>query len=297
MGKVKVNNLFKTYKVKGKKVNALNGMSFEIEQGEILGFLGPNGAGKSTTIKIMLDLIRADKGEVLIDGIDSRLPEARKRLGFMPENPQYFDTLTGFDLLMFSASMYGIDKDVAKKRAWELLEEFELKEAAKRPVRKYSKGMIQRVGFAAAIIHNPEILILDEPMSGLDPIGRVLFKNKMRELSDKGVTIFFSSHIIPDIEDICSRVIIVNKGKVVKSLTRTEIKYLTTTGFTIIVNKEVPNLGLKFIKLQEGLYEIKCAKDEIVNIIDLLKEKKVIIFDILPTKKDLENIFLDLTTY
>jgi len=295
MGKVIVNNLFKTYKVKGKKVNALNGMNFEIEQGEILGFLGPNGAGKSTTIKIMLDLIRTDKGEVLIDGIDCRLPEARKRLGFMPENPQYFDTLTGFDLLMFSASMYGLDKDVAKKRAWDLLEEFELKEAAKRPVRKYSKGMIQRVGFAAAIIHNPEILILDEPMSGLDPIGRVLFKNKMKELSDKGVTIFFSSHIIPDIEDICTRVLIVSKGKVIANLSREEIKYSATTGFNLITKSSIAIDGFTTTKLSSDLYKIFCKKEQLLDILEKIKENNVEIIDIEPVKKDLEILFIELT--
>ncbi|KAA0259048.1 ABC transporter ATP-binding protein [Deferribacter autotrophicus] len=291
---IRVNNLYKTFKSKRKKVNALNGMSFTVNKGEILGFLGPNGAGKSTTIKIMMDLIRADRGSAKILGIDSSSPVARLKVGFMPENPQYYDTLTGYDLLMFSAAIFKVDKNVAKKRAWELLEEFELKDAAKRPIRKYSKGMIQRIGFASTLIHDPEILILDEPMSGLDPMGRVLFKNKMLELNKKGVTIFFSSHIIPDIEDICSRVLIVNRGKVVKSLEKTEIKYLTTTGFKVIIDNPV-NIGLKLEKITDNLYSFLCPKNNLIDTLEKLKTHSTEIIDIEPVKKSLEDMFVEIT--
>ncbi|AEA33702.1 ABC transporter ATP-binding protein [Hippea maritima] len=292
MALIRVNSLEKTFRLKTKRFKALNGMSFEIEQGEILGFLGPNGAGKSTTIKIMMDLIRADSGSVEIAGVDSRNPEAKKNIGFMPENPQYFDTLTGFDLLIFTASVFGIDKKQASKKAWQLLEEFGLKEAAKRPIRKYSKGMIQRVGFAAALIHEPQILILDEPMSGLDPIGRILFKNKMKELNEKGVTIFFSSHIIPDIEDICSRVLIVNKGKAIKSLTREEIKFMTTTGFNVIIDRCIDELNCA--KISGNLYSIESKKDELIAVLKRIESYNVKIVDIEPVKKDLEEVFVEL---
>ena len=292
MALIEVNNLEKTFKVKTRRFKALSGMSFEVERGEILGFLGPNGAGKSTTIKIIMDLIRADKGEVEINGLSSRDPQARKFIGFMPENPQYFDSLTGLDLLLFTASVFGIDKKQASKKAWQLLEEFGLKDAAKRPIRKYSKGMIQRVGFASTLIHEPQVLILDEPMSGLDPIGRVLFKNKMKELNKNGVTIFFSSHIIPDIEDICSRVLIVNKGKVIKSLTREEIRFLTTTGFNIITDRCLDHP--KCAKISDNLYSIKTKKEELIRLLKQLEESNIKVIDIEPVKKNLEEVFVEL---
>ena len=291
---VKVDNLKKYFRVKRKTIQALDGMSFEINKGEMLGFLGPNGAGKSTTIKIMIDLIRSDDGKVLINGIDSKITDARKNIGFMPENPQYFDTIAGIDLLLFTASILNMDKNKAKDRAWQLLEEFGLKDAAKRPIRKYSKGMIQRIGFASTLIHEPELLILDEPMSGLDPIGRVLFKNKLIELNKKGVTIFFSSHIIPDMEDICTRVLIVNKGKAVKSLSKEEIKFMSTTGFTVTMNKAIENLP--YSKISDNLYSIECKKDELIKTLKFLENSQIKIIDIEPKKKDLEEIFIDMVS-
>ena len=292
MALIEVNSLEKTFKVKTKRFKALDGMSFKIEQGEILGFLGPNGAGKSTTIKIIMDLIRADRGNVEINGLSSRDPRARKFIGFMPENPQYFDSLTGLDLLLFAASVFGIDRRQAYQKAWQLLEEFGLKDAAKRPIRKYSKGMIQRIGFASTLIHEPQVLILDEPMSGLDPIGRLLFKNKMKELNEKGVTIFFSSHIIPDIEDICSRVLIVNKGKTIKSLTRDEIRFLTTTGFNIIIDRCLDHP--RCTKISGYLYSIKTKKEELIKLLRRLEEADIKIIDIEPVKKNLEEVFVEL---
>ncbi|MDK2793086.1 MAG: type transport system ATP-binding protein [Deferribacteres bacterium] len=294
MGILKINNLHKTFKTKGKFVKALDGINFSVEKGEILGFLGPNGAGKSTTIKTIMDLIRPDSGNVEIDGVDSRMPQARIKIGFMPENPQYYDTLTGYSLLMFTASVFGMDKNFARKKAWELLEEFDLKEAAKRPIRNYSKGMIQRIGFASAIIHNPEILILDEPMSGLDPMGRVLFKKKLKELNENGATIFFSSHIIPDIEDICSRVLIVNKGRVVADLSREEIKYSTTSGFNIITKSALDIQGVNFEKISNDLYKSYCKKEQLIELLEKIKETKIEIVDIEPVKKDLEDIFVEI---
>lgn len=291
---LKINNLYKTFKSKGRKVNALNGINFSVSKGEILGFLGPNGAGKSTTIKAIMDLIRPDSGTIEILGKDSRLAEARVHIGFMPENPQYFDTLTGRDLLMFTASVFNMDKKGAKNRSDELLEEFELKDAAKRPIRNYSKGMIQRIGFAASIIHYPEILILDEPMSGLDPMGRVLFKNKLLELNKKGTTIFFSSHIIPDIEDICNRVLIVSKGKVIKDLSREEIKYSTTNAFNIITKNNPGIENIPSEKISGELYRIYSDKDKLLEVLEIIKDKNVEIIDIEPVKKDLEDIFVEI---
>ena len=290
-----VKNISKSFKVKGKKVDVLKDLSFVIKKGEILGFLGPNGAGKSTTIKIILDLIRADSGEVNILGIPSTNFKSREKIGFMPENPQYYDNLTGLDLLMLTASMYKMDKEKAYKKACELLEKFELKESGKKQIRKYSKGMIQRIGFASSIIHDPEILILDEPMSGLDPVGRVLFKNVMKELNKNGTTIFFSSHIIPDIEEICSRVIMIKDGQVVKELDNLEIKHLSTYGFQIVF-KRSDYLPTNFTPqlLSNDLMSINVNKNELSNMIDTLKSHFIEIVDIAPIKHSLEDIFMQL---
>jgi len=290
-----VEGLRKSFKSKGRKVDALNGLDFQVKNGEIFGFLGPNGAGKSTTIKIIMDLIRADSGEVKIAGISSKDINARKRVGFMPENPQYVDTMTGMDLLLLTASMYNLNKKEAIKRGRDLLEEFELGAAANRAVRNYSKGMIQRLGFVSAIIHEPEILILDEPMSGLDPVGRILFKNKLKELNKNGVTIFFSSHIIPDIEDICTKVLIINKGKKVRELNEVEIKYTTTVGFNIIVEKNIVIDGFETKMISEGLYKIFCEKDSFSSVFELLKGRDIDIVDIEPVKKHLEDMFVEIT--
>ena len=223
---IKVINLKKVYRQKSKKIVAVDGINFSIKQGEILGFLGPNGAGKSTTIKIMVGLIRPTEGKVLINNIDSMTPASRRRIGFLPENPSFIDTIKGKEFLLFSADIHGIEKGEAEERADNLLRLLSLEEAAEREIRKYSKGMIQKIGFAASIIHEPDILILDEPMSGLDPVARYQFKQIFKELRDRGKTIFFSSHIIPDMEDLCNRVIIVSKGKIIRNIDRPEIKDL-----------------------------------------------------------------------
>ncbi len=224
---VKVINLKKVYKQKLKKIiKAVDGISFSIKRGEILGFLGPNGAGKSTTIKIMIGLIRATEGKVFINGVEVPAPESRKKIGFLPEHPSFIDTLKGKELLIFSALIHKIDKAKIKEKVCSLLALFDLEDAAERELRKYSKGMLQKIGFASAIIHEPDLLILDEPMSGLDPIARYQFKKIFKELKERGKTIFFSSHIIPDVEDLCDRVVIINKGKIIQILNKEDMKDL-----------------------------------------------------------------------
>lgn len=223
---IKIKDLKKVYKQRTKEIRALNGISFSINKGEIFGFLGPNGAGKSTTIKIIMGLIKPTSGKVLINGIDVSNPTSRKKVGFLPENPSFVDTIKGKELLLFSASMYGIEKNIAEEKAEELLELLSLEDARDREMRKYSKGMIQKIGFASSIIHDPDILILDEPMSGLDPVGRRQFKEIFKRLRTKGKTIFFSSHIIPDVEDLCDRVAIINNGELIRIIERSEMKDL-----------------------------------------------------------------------
>lgn len=196
-----------------KRVKALDNLDLEVRKGEVFGFLGPNGAGKSTAIKILLNLIYPDKGRATIMGKDVRDRETRRHVGYLPENPYFYDYLTAEELLWFGGRVSGLPPSSIKARTDELLTKFNLTAARKRKLRTYSKGMVQRVGLALALVHEPEVAILDEPMSGLDPIGRKMVGDLIMELKAQGKTVFFSSHILTDIERFCDRVGIIIGGK------------------------------------------------------------------------------------
>ncbi len=212
---IEFESVSKTYKpsIFGSKITALKNLTIKIEEGEVFGFLGPNGAGKSTTIKILMDFIRPTSGRVTVNSILSTMPEARTFIGYLPENPCFYDHLSAKDLLWFGARVAGIKPREARHRINILLERVGLSRAANRPMCQYSKGMAQRAGLALALIHDPKIIILDEPMSGLDPLGRKLVADLILELKKEGKTVFFSSHIISDIEKLCDRIGILVKGK------------------------------------------------------------------------------------
>ncbi len=303
MKAIKIENVHKTFRSLKKKQKAVEGVSFCVDTGEIFGFLGPNGAGKSTTIKIMMDLIKADEGKVLINGIDSTDYRSRKNLGFLPENPSFVENLTGMETLMFQTSMHNIQKREAVKRAEELINLFELSDSADKQIRKYSKGMIQRLGIIAAVIHKPDIIIFDEPMSGLDPVGRYLFKKMVKRLNKEGATIFFSSHIISDIEDLCSNVIILNKGKIVKTINKNEMKHLSSAGYKIIFEGDA-QLATKIGELNsidgienlgETLHAVMIKETALlIPVLENLKGLGLKIISIKPIRKDLESIFIKL---
>ncbi|MCD4755299.1 MAG: ABC transporter ATP-binding protein [Deltaproteobacteria bacterium] len=184
-----------------------------VEKGEVVGFLGPNGAGKSTVIKIILDFISPDTGQVLIKGITNRDYTVRRHIGYLSEHPCFYDRLTAKELLSFVGHMAGLPERVICERSGSLLEELNLHKVEGKALRFYSKGMLQRIGFAMALIHDPDILILDEPLSGLDPIGRRLVIDLLGKLKSKGKTIFFSSHLLNDIERVCDQVAIIDQGR------------------------------------------------------------------------------------
>ena len=199
-----------------KKIYALNSLTLTINEGEVFGFLGPNGAGKSTTIKLLLNLIRPTSGSLSIMGRNSSEKSVRKLIGYLPENPFFYDHLSAKELLWFGGKSCGMDNRTIKERTLSLLEELELVHAMKRPLRSYSKGMVQRAGLALALIHDPKILILDEPMSGLDPMGRKKVFDLILNLKNNGKTVFFSSHILHDIERLCDRAAILINGNLQK---------------------------------------------------------------------------------
>jgi ABC-2 type transport system ATP-binding protein len=191
----------------------LHDLDLAVEAGEVFGLLGPNGAGKTTTIKLVTALLFPDRGQVRIDGRDVRRPEARRALGYLPENPYFYDYLTGREFLDFYGCLYGLGPGERRRRAGELLEQLGLAAAAGMRLRRYSKGMLQRLGFAQALLGRPRLLVLDEPMSGLDPVGRRDFRDLILQSRDRGATVFFSSHILQDAEMICDRVAILVAGR------------------------------------------------------------------------------------
>ncbi len=195
-----------------KHVEAVRKVSFDVQRGEIFGFLGPNGAGKTTTIKMLMGLVFPTAGRVEILGKPVPDVEAKRLVGFLPESPYFYDYLTGQELVDLMGRLCGLDRTTRRRRAGELLERVGLGAAKDRPLRKYSKGMLQRVGLAQALINDPKLVVLDEPMSGLDPIGRKEIRDLIGELRDEGRTVMFSTHILTDVELLCDRVAIVVDG-------------------------------------------------------------------------------------
>ncbi len=211
---LRLRNLRKTYDeglFKPKK-EVLRGVSLEVRRGEVFGFLGPNGAGKTTTIKAITELIFPDSGEITVDGLPHNDLEAKRKIGFMPESPYLYNHLTGAEFLRFCADLLGMETTGKEHRVSELLHQVGLSKRGHDKLRTYSKGMLQRINLAQALLNRPELLILDEPLSGLDPIGRRDVRDIILAQSEAGTTIFFSSHIIPDVETICDRVAILIDG-------------------------------------------------------------------------------------
>lgn len=204
----------KTFRTeRSKTVCALEGLSLTINQDEVFGCIGPNGAGKSTTIKLLLDLIRPDSGSITIDGQPTSNETSRVRVGYLPENPYIYDFLTAQEYLNYAGRLSEMPAAAIKLRSEQLLTKLKLDQAAKRRISGYSKGMQQRTAIAAALIHDPELVVLDEPMSGLDPLGRKLIFDLIAELKQQGKTVFISSHVLTDIERLCDRVGIIVQGQ------------------------------------------------------------------------------------
>lgn len=212
----------------------LDKVSFEVNSGEIFGFLGPNGSGKSTTIKILLEIIFPTEGAAKLFGKPVGDKESKRRIGFLPENPYFYDYLTAEQFVRFHGLLMGMDLGLLQSRIPQVLDEVGMRGTNKMYLRSFSKGMLQRIGLAQAIIHDPELVILDEPMTGLDPVGRKEVRDLMLSLKRRGKTVFFSTHILSDVEAICDRVAILNKGKLLRcgtlgDLISADTKYVDLT--------------------------------------------------------------------
>jgi len=287
MNAIEISNLSKTYK--GKKfssVEALKNLDLTVAEGEIFGFLGPNGAGKSTTIKTLVGLIPPTSGSASVMGVDISSHESRRRVGYLPENPSFYDFLTAEEYLAFVGKVFNLPESRLREQIDKVLKQLELWDARKRPMRGYSKGMVQRVGLAQVLIHDPDVYILDEPMSGLDPVGRALVKDIILELKSRGKCVFFSTHITADVETVCDRVGIILNGEL-KSVERVDkIMREGVVGYNIrlrpanedrVVEQYVSKAGL-----QASMHEILASGAEITLIE--------------PCRKSLEEFFLDIVS-
>jgi len=283
------------------KVAALKGLNLEVRQGEVFGFLGPNGAGKTTTLKILMGLIYATSGKAWIMGKEVGDVSVKHRLGFLPEQPYFYDYLTAMEFLDFYGRLFGLPRAERESRAKKLLEQVGLAHAGDLQLRKFSKGMLQRIGIAQALINDPELVILDEPMSGLDPIGRKEVRDIIMGLKEKGKTLFFSTHILSDVEVICDRVAILVKG---------ELKATGTVG------ELIGGMGVRAVEMtvegmdEEGMAALKTLSKNVVTVgrqsvaffddQDKAKQAREMVFkkggdivSLIPHKASLEDIFVE----
>lgn len=298
MNALEIKGLSKIYTAKkGKSVVALSGLNLDVSQGEIFGFLGPNGAGKSTTIKAIMGLIRPSSGEISVAGIPISDPSARRKIGYLPENPSFYEFLSGREYLEFIGRSFQLSNDLITQRVNMVLLKMELSEAADRPIRSYSKGMVQRLGLAQTLIHDPDLYILDEPMSGLDPLGRVLVKKLINDLKQQGKTVFFSTHITADVEAVCDRVgVIINSE--LRAIDKVEhILEKGIQGYNIHIRHMVnatPFSGFASSEREAGVREYYVPRSIFKSFMDLVVKSDCEVDLVEPVRRNIETFFLDL---
>lgn len=222
---VEVKNLTKVFRTGLKKeyVVAVDNLSFDVKAGEVYGLIGPNGSGKSTTMKVVLGLMAASKGEAKVFGLDAGAIQARNEIGFLPENPYFYKHLTGAETLRFYGKLCGLSGSALKDRIVELLQLVGLEDAATRRLAGYSKGMLQRIGLAQTLIQNPRLVILDEPTAGVDPVGSRQIRDLIMKLREEGYTVFLCSHLLEQVQEVCDRVGIIFKGRMRREGTLDEL--------------------------------------------------------------------------
>jgi len=303
MDPIIVSNLTKVYKstLKSRNVTALQNFSLSVPEGQIFGLLGPNGAGKTTLVKVLLSIVFATAGEAKIFGEDVTNHLIRRRIGYLPENHKFPLYLTGEGLLKFVAKISGYDNKNLNSKIDELLALVKMTKWKKTKIRKYSKGMMQRLGLAQAMINNPDLIFLDEPTDGVDPIGRKEIRDILIDLKNQGKTIFLNSHLLSEVELITDRVAILNKGELIQQGT---VEELTSEKETYEITLESPLdaslLTNQFNTLfpenvERKIYSAKVEDLAALNaMIDILRTNKVNIVSILPKKVSLEEMFITL---
>jgi ABC-2 type transport system ATP-binding protein len=299
---IEIENLTKDYEIgfwKKKKVRALDGLTLNVERGQIFGFLGGNGAGKTTTIKILMSLIFPSAGSAKILGSPISDVKMHSRIGYCPENPYFYDYLTATELMMYLGELFGLDKAKCRSKSGELLTKVGLDEKDwNRQLRKFSKGMLQRVGLAQSLINEPEIVFLDEPMSGLDPMGRREIRELIANLREQGTTVFMSTHILSDIEALCDRVAIMRKGKLSATGTLDELLSNETQQFEINVkgisideiSANMPELT--FQAKPQGANIYVDTENQIEGVLQSVKKSGGKLVSIQPVRQSLEELFV-----
>src|SRR6478609_8059700 len=247
---------------------ALAHLTLEVEPGEVFGFLGPNGAGKTTTLKLLMQLVYPTSGRAELLGKPIGDPAAKSKIGYLPENPYFYDHLTAEELLRYFAGLFGYNSADCRARASRLLDEVGIGGERRLQLRKFSKGMLQRVGIAQALINDPELVIFDEPMSGLDPLGRRDVRALILRLRDRGCTVFFSSHVLSDAEALCSRVAILARGRLVTAGRLTDMIAFQIRGWELVAANVSEQLAgaltpraTKLVKLGDGRFTIELPLD------------------------------------
>ncbi len=302
MNPLQINRLTKAYQ-RGwtrKRFLAVDSLSLEIRKGEIFGFLGHNGSGKTTTIKMILGLVHPTEGSVLILGRDSREIDVKRSVGYLPESPYFYDYLTAEEFLGFYGKLFNMQGSQLACKIDSLLELVGLKDARRVPLRKFSKGMLQRAGIAQALINDPALVILDEPMSGLDPIGRRDVRDIILHLRERGKTVFFSSHILPDVEMICDRVGILVKGQLkavgavsdlVGSETVNEVEIQVATASQELLNK-ADELGAS-VSRRGGMVLMTVSNQPTADqLLAHIRSQDGRLVSFVPHKRSLEDLFL-----
>jgi ABC-2 type transport system ATP-binding protein len=286
-----------------KESTVLSNVSFTVRQGEIFGFLGHNGAGKTTTMKILMGLLRATGGRAELLGAPVTDVRVHAHIGYLPEAPYFYDYLTAEEFLVFYGKVAGLSRSVLQTRVPQLLERVGLAEARVRQLRKFSKGMLQRIGLAQALIHDPELVILDEPMSGLDPMGRKEVRDLILSLRDQGKTVFFSTHIVSDVEMICDRVGILAKGKMlavgrIEDLVGENQAHAVEVVCDGVVGDDLPVIKKKATRiLQRGdrcLIMLQ-GQSELEEVLAVLRGVGGRLVSVIPHKGSLEEIFIEQT--
>ena len=300
MPAIEISGLEKTYTVgfwRKRPRCALHPLTLAVEEGEIFGYLGPNGAGKTTTLKLLMGLIFPTAGSARILGLPINDPQVKAQIGFLPEQPYFYDYLTARELLEYYARLSGVDARERSRRVAAVLDRVGLADVAGVQLRKFSKGMLQRVGIAQAILHDPKVVFLDEPMSGLDPIGRREVRDLMESLKHEGTTVFFSTHILSDAEALCDRVAILHKGElrsigVIADLTssvrgKVEVMWQGNT-----IPPAIRSLGAE-CHLTGEMARAIVAEDQLDAAIDALRRANLKLVSVTPVRATLEDYFVE----
>jgi len=304
MPAIEINNLTKDYETgfwRKRKVRALDELSLTIEAGQIFGFLGANGAGKTTTLKLLMGLIYPTAGGARILGRDISDVSMHARVGYLPENPYFYDYLTAREFVTYCGELFRMDRSTRESRAEELLTRVNLeKKSWNRQLRKFSKGMLQRVGLAQALVNNPEIVFLDEPMSGLDPVGRREVRDLIASLRTQGKTVFMCSHILSDIEVLCDNVAILKRGKLAHAGSLEELRARESSLIEVIatgadaheMQSQLP-AGTSVTATPSGLRFEVSDERQVDAVIAAIRRVNGKLVSVQPVRQSLEDLFID----